>query len=170
MHTVTARQVRTKPRVFTVTPGNVAIVAPLQMSRQIGEFAGCACECQSHRGPESRLRLRDDEVARSQSRVVDAVRRCWFWRGSRVIPPGHPVWTGVPVLRVRHWCKSNWSGSCGPRFKLQKFEMCPDWGAGNPFLFFLDIQAVPSLDSNRPCDNFIVSSMALGLSPRGILE
>ena len=48
---------------------------------------------------------------------------------SRRISAGHPVWMGVPVLRVGHWPERNWIGSSGPRFRRQKFETCPDWGA-----------------------------------------
>jgi hypothetical protein len=35
----------------------------------------------------------------------------------------------APVSLV--WCSSErgWTGSSGPRFTLQKFETCPDWGA-----------------------------------------
>ena len=48
---------------------------------------------------------------------------------SRRIPAGHPVWMGAPVLRVRHWPESSWSGSSGLHFMPRKFETCPSWGA-----------------------------------------
>lgn len=74
------------------------------------------------------------------SRFANAVSS----RGSNRIRPGYPVWMGEPGLRVRHWYRSNWSGSSGPPFRPQKFET---YQTGEPILFSQKVQS-PVVDAN----------------------
>src|SRR5450759_151360 len=48
---------------------------------------------------------------------------------SRRIAPGCPVWMGMPISPGCYWAERHWAGSSTPRFRSQKFETCPDWGA-----------------------------------------
>ena len=55
--------------------------------------------------------------------------------GSNAISSGRPGWMDVPMPSGCHWPESHWSGSSGPRFRPQKFETYPMWGA-NPVRCF----------------------------------